>query len=262
MPDRSRSLFLADRSGLLILGILTLAFDWPSSFSFPPFFCCGALSLHLAFSHIFLGSALVIDPKGENAAVTARWRRVHLRQKVHIVDPFKLLTGAPPGLGLDPSRFPTHRLNPLMEINPNDIEAVEQVRNLAAALVMISPHANPFWDNASRVILAGIIAHVMTSPSINDNERHLGTVRDYATETNKRKMSELRGNMKIGGLADKAESMFRKSSDEAGGDIMTTLNVHMEWIDSLAMKEAMSASDFSFCGTQTHGLDRLPCDPA
>jgi hypothetical protein len=59
-------------------------------------------------------------------------------------------------------------------------------------------------------------------------------------------MIELRGNMKVGGLPDKAESMFKKSSDEAGGDIMTTLNVHMEWIDSLAMQEAMSASDFSF----------------
>jgi type IV secretion system protein VirD4 len=27
---------------------------------------------------------------------------------------------------------------------------------------------------------------------------------------------------------------------------MTTLNVHMKWIDSPAMKEAMAASDFSF----------------
>ncbi len=46
------------------------------------------------------GSALVIDPKGENAAVTARARR-QLGQKVHIVDPFKLLER----LGLDPALF-------------------------------------------------------------------------------------------------------------------------------------------------------------
>jgi type IV secretory pathway TraG/TraD family ATPase VirD4 len=130
------------------------------------------------------GSALVIDPKGENAAVTARARR-QLGQSVHIVDPFKLLeTERPHGLGLDPAKFPRHRLNPLAEINPDDIEAVEQVRNLAAALVMISPHANPFWDNASRVILAGVIAHVMSSPTprtINDTSARCGTMRRKRT---------------------------------------------------------------------------------
>jgi len=187
------------------------------------------------------GSALVIDPKGENAAVTARARR-QLGQSVHIVDPFRLLER----LGLTGYWFEPQRLNPLAEIRLDDLEAVEQIRNLAAALVMISPQANPFWDNASRVVLAGVIAHVMTSPLIADNERHLGTVRDTVAQTNRRKMSDLRESRTVGGLAEKGYNFYKGASADAGGDIMTTLNVHVEWLDSPAMQDAMTESDFSF----------------
>jgi hypothetical protein len=87
---------------------------------------------------------------------------------------------------------------------------------------------------------------VLTWEKLAESERHLGTVREYVAQTNKRKMSDLRGNMALGGLADKAGALFEQSSDSAGGDIMTTLNVHMQWLDSPAMRDALSVSDFSF----------------
>ena len=161
---------------------------------------------------------------------------------MHIVDPFRLLER----LGLDADAFPRHRLNPFKEIALDDPEAVDQIRNLSAALVMISPQANPFWDESSMNILDGVIAHVMSSPSIPDSERHLGTVRDYVTQTNRRKMSDLRESVTVGNLAEKGYGFYRGASDSAGGDILTTLNVHMKWIDSPAMQDAMAESDFSF----------------
>ena len=36
------------------------------------------------------GSTIVIDPKGENAAITARYRAQELGQNVHILDPFRI----------------------------------------------------------------------------------------------------------------------------------------------------------------------------
>jgi len=193
------------------------------------------------------GSALVIDPKGENAAVTARARR-QLGQKVHIVDPFRLLARIqkPEAGSLKNTGFEPQRLNPLAEIRLDDLDAVEQIRNLAAALIMPSQQGNPFWDNAARQILDGIIAHVLTWEKLNQSERHLGTVRDYVAQTNGRKMLDLRGNMALGALADKAEALFKQASADAGGDIMTTLNVHMQWLDSPAMRDALAVSDFSF----------------
>ena len=203
------------------------------------------------------GSALVIDPKGENAAVTARARR-EMGQKVHIVDPFKLLER----LGLDPALFGSQRLNPLSEIRPDDLDAVEQIRNLAAALIMPSQQGNPFWDNAARQILDGILAHVLTWDKLAQSERHLGTVRDYVAQTNGRKMFDLRGNMALGALADKAEALFKQSSESAGGDIMTTLNVHMQWLDSPAMRHALAESDSLVRGTKAHGIDGVSGHPA
>jgi len=188
------------------------------------------------------GSALVIDPKGQNAAVTAR-ARMQLGQDVHIVDPFHMLAG----LGLDPGAFPARRLNPLAEIRLDDLDAVEQIRNLAAALVIPSSYGDPFWDNASRQILAGIISHVLTWERIADRDRHLGTVRDYVVQTNGRKLTDLALNRRSSGnLAAVAAAELTRASDATGGSILTTLNVHMQWLDSPAMREAMTESDFTF----------------
>ena len=85
------------------------------------------------------GSALVIDPKGQNAAVTAAARghgggRVKngMGQSVRIVDPFGELKAQ----GVD---FETHRFNPLTALDPDALDVVEQIRRLTDALVVPDP---------------------------------------------------------------------------------------------------------------------------
>lgn len=187
---------------------------------------------------VYPGSVLVIDPKGENAAVTALARR-QMGQDIHIIDPF----GVMKALGLDPADYPAQRLNPLDAIGRNDIDVVEQINNLADALIVRSDHGNPFWDNAAHGLLSGIIAHVLAWPQLRDNERHLGTVRDYVTETNGRKLTDLAGQEGIAGLTAAAVSML-KGSNTSASDVLLTLRVHVKWIDSLAMRKALEASDF------------------
>ncbi|MGH6795339.1 MAG: type IV secretory system conjugative DNA transfer family protein, partial [Methylocella sp.] len=196
------------------------------------------------------GSALVVDPKGENAAVTALARR-RMTQKVHIVDPFGLLVRLREGATarqarLDPAIYASQRFNPLAEINLADLDVVEQINNLGAALVMPSENANPFWDEASQQILAGILAHVLVWPKLKDSERHMVTVRDYVAGTNGRSIiKDMTNTTSPGNLAAVAAALLKKSSQSAGGDILTTLNVHMKWLDSVAMQQAMTVSDFS-----------------
>ena len=188
---------------------------------------------------VWPGSALVIDPKGQNAAVTAPARR-KMGQDIHILDPFEVLAG----LGLDAADYPVQRFNPLSAIEIGAIDVVEQIGNLADALIMHSPHGNPFWDNASKAVLVGIIAHVLVWPELDDSERHLGTVRDYVSETNGRKLTDMAGHAGVANLTAIGASELKRSSAGAGGDIMTTLAVHVKWLDSLAMRRALAASDF------------------
>jgi type IV secretory pathway TraG/TraD family ATPase VirD4 len=186
------------------------------------------------------GSAIVIDPKGENAAVTAR-ARGKMGQQVFILDPFRVLEG----LGLAERDFPVHRFNPLDSIDLGDLDVVEQIGNLADALIITSEHSNPFWDNAAKAVLVGIIAHVVSWPGIKPEERHLGTVRDYVANVRGRDLRRDAGkHPSPGNLAEIAVATLGQSSDDAGGDILTTLSVHVKWLDSLAMREALTASDF------------------
>lgn len=193
------------------------------------------------------GSALVLDPKGENAAVTAL-RRARLGQTVRIVDPFDVLkerslhdspahwTGSP---------YPVFRFNPLAEVDLTSKTVVEQIGVITDGTIIASSQTNPFFDEKSREIIDGVIAHVLTSPKVKDEDRHLGTVRDYLVERNGRDLTEMTGNMEAGGLAAAAATSIKTGSAGGSGDVLLTAQLHTKWLDSLAMRDALSKSDFS-----------------
>lgn len=204
------------------------------------------------------GSALVIDPKGQNAAVTAATRgsgggRVNpkkiklLNQKIIIVDPFMVLEST----GVYRYGLPD-RFNPLAEVDLNAVDSVEQIRAIADALVLGGNDGNPFWDNASRQIIAGVIAHVLVSPWIMDQARNLATVRSYLLEEGDYyRLDHMQYTAHLNPLISSALAMRRNASENAGGDIMTTVRVHVQWLDSQAMRDATEASDFSLKDLKT-----------
>lgn len=192
---------------------------------------------------IWPGSVLVIDPKGQNAAVTALTRK-RMGQAVHIFDPFGELQKQ----RLDPAIYRPQRFNPLVEIDLTAPNVVEQVGRLADALIMFSPQCNPFFDNAAAKLLKGIIAHVLVWKHLNAEDRHLGTVRDYVAEINGRNLADLGiydNSVGLAGLVAVAKSELDRSSATARGDILTTLGVHTDWLDSHVMRDALRVSDFS-----------------
>ena len=54
-----------------------------------------------------------------------------------------------------------------------------------------------------------------------------------------------------GGLAQVAVSTLESLSEKAEGDVIGTALSHTDWLDSLAMKEALGASDFSLSELKT-----------
>ncbi len=115
----------------------------------------------------YQGSALVIDPKGENALITARQRQV-MGQKVHIVDPW----GIAKVKGVKAATF-----NPLDWLVASGPDMTENAMILADALVVEENHGDTFWVEEAKALLQGIILYVATDPK-EDGQRHLGRVRE------------------------------------------------------------------------------------
>ena len=196
------------------------------------------------------GSALVIDPKGQNAAVTAGARgsgrqgvsrvleKFRLGQTIRIVDPFHVLEAA--GVA-----HPTHRFNPLAELKLTDWDLVERIYSIADALVVPDPHGENFFDNAALGVIAGVIAHVLTAPNLTPEQRTLATVREWLARPGALPHDAMRGNYETGGLAAAAIAQLEAGSEETAGSVMATVIAHTKWLDSLAMRETLAASDFS-----------------
>ena len=114
------------------------------------------------------GSCVVVDPKGENYAVTARRRR-EMGQQVVVLDPFGRATRG---------RTESDCFNPLDIFNlPGTIIDAD---SLMVAWQIAAGNAfarDPFWDNSGTGLLFGLIAHVVTG--LPPAERTLNRVLEY-----------------------------------------------------------------------------------
>ncbi len=188
------------------------------------------------------GSALVIDPKGQNACVTAL-KRGHgrglsgcLGQTVRILDPFGEIKD--PALQEHIARF-----NPLATLDLRANDYAERVGVIADALVVPSTDGRDnFFDNAARALISGVIDYVMVSPNVPAHERNLATVRGLLVHPDGPPIKEM---SELGGLAQAGAAGQLLGGQNATADVLFTAITHTEWLDSKAMQQALATSDFS-----------------
>src|SRR5262249_12939831 len=94
------------------------------------------------------GSIVVVDPKGENATITAARRGGGsayvdgMGQTVKVLDPFRSAT-------VDDKLRGT--FNPLDGLDPHNEETIDEAGRLADAIVVTqSDSKDPYWDEAAR----------------------------------------------------------------------------------------------------------------
>ncbi len=186
------------------------------------------------------GSALVIDPKGTNAAVTAA-RRGHgggrvtkfLDQEVHIVDPFGIVPGAV-----------SASFNPLAGIDLSSDRVTEDIGLVADALVVPGGDQDSHWDESARTILAGLIAHLLAT----GKGRSLVDVRNALrqdAEALDALLAEMAKDHSAGGLAATAATIMLSASPNERGSFMTTVMRNIRWLDSVAIQRILGRSDFA-----------------
>ncbi|MBB5052707.1 SpoVK/Ycf46/Vps4 family AAA+-type ATPase [Afipia massiliensis] len=184
------------------------------------------------------GSALVIDPKGTNAAVTAARRgkgggRVteFLGQEVHVVDPFGIVKGTQ-----------TSRFNPFSGLDPYSPEFAEEVGLLADALVVQERDGEAsHWDEGVKLLLAGLIAFLVIGGRANPT---LYDIRQSLTLPEDKFEKLLAVMLKIGGIPAAAAGLLINAGRNERGSFLTTALRNTQWLESAVMGNVLSASDF------------------
>lgn len=214
------------------------------------------------------GSAIVVDPKGENATVTAQRRGggsayTHsMGQKVCILDPF--------GEVQLPAELKA-RYNPLDAINPESDFAIDDAGRVAAALVVVENRNDPYWEEAARNLIKGLILHVLSARTF-ERHRNLVTVRrlltqgDWLSVESMREAgdteempsafqvlwSRMRRNPAFNGVvAGVGEQMISMAEKQRSG-VLESARTNTEFLDSIPMQRLLAQSDFDLGELKTN----------
>lgn len=227
------------------------------------------------------GSLCVVDPKGENATITAARRGAGsqhckgLGQSVQVLDPFKAAQ-------IDDSL--RSRFNPLDVLDPAKDETIDEAGRIADAVVVVHESNDPFWDESARSMVKGLILHVLTAPEY-DGRRNLVTVRKLILRGDWESVEALRAagetdippahgllwtglanNSAFGGLVAGIGDSFTNmlvNSPKQFESVLQVANRNTEFIDSPAMQHCLEASDFQLAELKTRpgGLSVYLCLP-
>lgn len=180
------------------------------------------------------GSALVLDVKGENAAVTARARRA-LGQAVHVVDPFAVNGDGGAAFNV---------LDRLDVWNP---DCVSESAILADALVIAESKGDAVhFDESAKNFLQGLMLHVA---GLDDAERrHLGELRRLLT-AGESEFFDVLGAMAADetaafGIPARAANTLMGMADKERGSVLSTARRNTAFLDDPRVSAALSRSDF------------------
>ncbi len=185
-------------------------------------------------------SLLVVDPKGDHARYTCRWRADGLGQACAVLDPFGI------------SGEGTYRFravyNPIDKLCHSDRTTfVPNAKLIADSLIVSGDFKDKHWDETSKQILAGLCAHVATHERY-VGHRHLVTVWHLvselaASDPNNPGRYWLETEMLAN---DAASGMIRSAArgfyDRTGGEfssVLSNLRKHTDWIGIECMADCL-----------------------
>ncbi len=115
------------------------------------------------------GPVIVIDPKGENAAVTARRRR-EMGHEVVVLDPMGI------------TDFPSASLNPLDMVDIESATAVDDVSSIVESLwsSSVTDSRDRYWVNRAKSLVTALILHTLIKEA--PARQTLSTVRTLVLE--------------------------------------------------------------------------------
>jgi len=175
------------------------------------------------------GSALVLDIKGENYAVTGAAREA-MGHKVFVLDPFAVT-----GKGC--------AFNWLDMLDVNSPDVVGQASALADMLV-VSEKAGDHWDETAKELLRGLLVYTASLPL---DRRHMGELRRLitgpATDLEFVLEDMAASDAAFGVVARTANAFLAKADKERSGVLSSAIR-HTAFLDDPRIAASLCRSDF------------------
>jgi len=201
----------------------------------------------------YRGSALVIDPKGENAWITAPRRR-QLGQRIKILDPWNEVNrryGSKVGVVEEVSRF-----NPLSALKPGTDDFIENLAYLGDALIINQSTKDPFWDDTARELVSGLMAFVVEHEPYKPHAS-LRLVRQLLTKSNEELARTIETAIGLGPGSVAANKLGQFKNLEEHTALMSVVagaRTQTAFLDSDLLNQNMDESDFSFDDLRGGGI--------
>ena len=226
---------------------------------------------------LYEGSALVIDPKGENARITAGRRGLGtkaggsgLGQDVHVLDPFGV-TG-----------MATASYNPLSELKPGSPDLIEDAGMFADALVTHPERGEKHWTELAQALLRALILIAAADPD--PERRNLVTVRrllqltddrirdlqfEEAQKGNKLEAQEAliaimkgQNDPRYGFICAGMAEQLKAMGDNERGSVLSEARTQTQWLDDARMRDVLWRSDFEIADLKRKKMTIYLCLPA
>ncbi len=218
------------------------------------------------------GSVLAIDPKGELARITGRYRE-SIGDRF-VLDPFG-----------ENGRWPTAHYNPMDELDPNHREVIDQAGSIADALVIYSGKGDPHWTSAARGVLRGLILMLL---DFDQSQRNLVAMREvlmlvhpavqarHDIVTKKMKPEDQHKASKGKTLAEMMIAMgdrfervvcgqgeaLRDMADKERESVLSEARTQTQFLDSPALRDILKTSSFSLKDLSRKKVSVFLCLPA
>jgi type IV secretion system protein VirD4 len=174
------------------------------------------------------GPAVVIDPRGEIAAVTASHRE-KMGHTIHVLDPFEVTDGLPRARlnPLDLARFGSPTFEDDLAVIGNLLKQGVEFRN------------DPFWDERATSLITDVIFNLI----LQKDHLTLADVQEFLEE-GEHFMFDLGGG-KNGNLRAPSLNFSKYGSDRTRSSIFSTASSHLGFAKSEAVHDSLSDSTIS-----------------
>ncbi|MBL8251266.1 MAG: type IV secretory system conjugative DNA transfer family protein [Candidatus Competibacter sp.] len=192
-------------------------------------------------------SIVSIDPKGQNAAVTAAWRR--RVGEVWVLNPFGLHVALYPDLA-------SVGFNPLAALDPSSDRFFDKARALAEALIRVEGDSQPFFPQSAQGLLTGLMMWEVIQARQAGRAPSLAHVRDLLMGADAASMPddddltglqitaarmEDSGHSSVAGLG----RMFARDSKEIASVVSTAI-AQTHWLESVPMRRDLEKNGVRF----------------
>lgn len=206
----------------------------------------------------FPGSAVVIDPKGELASMTAQYRKQELGQKVIVLDPART-ANVPEEL--------RGTYNPFESLNAATRGTATDAQAIASGIVVPNPRASdPYWDVTALDFIQSCILYMLVryprsqqtlmklreTTALGNREAFDDWVNELKTgnpefspslaDAFEHFLLELDSVTEFGGIVRETAAKLARAPDNTRGSILATVGSHMDFLKAEELWDVLQPS--------------------